>query len=458
MSNRVSRYPFPDHHPPPLPLLPLAVREMTGWLAKDPENVAIIHCKAGKGRSGTLLCSYLLSLDELPPAPQSVLSYSHKERAGLGSKAKEVMSGNSKAGEGERKDGWILVGGGDEVDEVEVEERAQAQAQAQGTAPGSVPMQGGEDGEMHRSTSSASLTTVSDSVVSEQISYQPIAIGDEADYEQPEQYDRKDGKVDRVFKLHSSRRMKPTTSGRGVSIPSQRRWCRYVNLYFQRQHPSALSISDGESPLRIKLVGITLKIKAPSGWQKPLAKAVVGGESGQGKAWASIARYEDEYVDKLRELVRHGDGKDPTWGGVGGDGRYDSHKMFSSCGKLTSVSTSEEDGVVSHRLEVSDCLVLDRDREFRIKLHLSSLPLGWAWLIPAFHLPEPTPHGHARKHVLMFPKSQVDFTIGPGAAIKEMQVELEELPDEDKPDAAPLMSEQQERETGMAEREHVVEE
>lgn len=48
MSNRVSRYPFPDHHPPPLPLLPLAVREMTAWLEGDKERVAIIHCKAGK--------------------------------------------------------------------------------------------------------------------------------------------------------------------------------------------------------------------------------------------------------------------------------------------------------------------------------------------------------------------------------------------------------------------------
>lgn len=48
MEGRVSRYPFPDHNPPPLPLLPLAVREMTAWLEPDPQRVAIIHCKAGK--------------------------------------------------------------------------------------------------------------------------------------------------------------------------------------------------------------------------------------------------------------------------------------------------------------------------------------------------------------------------------------------------------------------------
>jgi phosphatidylinositol-3,4,5-trisphosphate 3-phosphatase/dual-specificity protein phosphatase PTEN len=51
MSGRVSRYPFPDHHAPPLSLLPLAVREMNAWLDADPERVAIIHCKAGKVRN-----------------------------------------------------------------------------------------------------------------------------------------------------------------------------------------------------------------------------------------------------------------------------------------------------------------------------------------------------------------------------------------------------------------------
>jgi phosphatidylinositol-3,4,5-trisphosphate 3-phosphatase/dual-specificity protein phosphatase PTEN len=48
MEGRVSRYPFPDHHPPPLPLLPLAVREMKAWLDGGDERIAIIHCKAGK--------------------------------------------------------------------------------------------------------------------------------------------------------------------------------------------------------------------------------------------------------------------------------------------------------------------------------------------------------------------------------------------------------------------------
>ncbi|CAO1622284.1 unnamed protein product [Parajaminaea phylloscopi] len=68
--NRVSRYPFPDHHVPPLSLIPMVVADLTAWFAEHPKNVAVIHCKAGKGRSGTLACCYLVSLPKLPPPPQ----------------------------------------------------------------------------------------------------------------------------------------------------------------------------------------------------------------------------------------------------------------------------------------------------------------------------------------------------------------------------------------------------
>ena len=51
--------------------------------------------------------------------------------------------------------------------------------------------------------------------------YDPIDIGDDGQPGDEGQKDRGDGRIDEVFKLHSSRRMKPTSKGRGVSIPSR---------------------------------------------------------------------------------------------------------------------------------------------------------------------------------------------------------------------------------------------
>ena len=62
--NRIQHYPWPDHHPPPFALIPNIMASMRDWL-KGPEvemgRVVVVHCKAGKGRSGTIACSYLIS-------------------------------------------------------------------------------------------------------------------------------------------------------------------------------------------------------------------------------------------------------------------------------------------------------------------------------------------------------------------------------------------------------------
>lgn len=67
--DRIHHFPWPDHHPPPFALIPNIMGSMRNWLQRleqkegdEPgERVAVVHCKAGKGRSGTVATGYLIS-------------------------------------------------------------------------------------------------------------------------------------------------------------------------------------------------------------------------------------------------------------------------------------------------------------------------------------------------------------------------------------------------------------
>ncbi|KAF8499993.1 phosphatases II [Gautieria morchelliformis] len=366
---RVSRYPFPDHHAPPLAILALASREMRTWLSGSDDRVAVLHCKAGKGRSGTLACAFLLSLDVSPEPPRLERSYTPKQWAKL------------------RAEEWMDV--------VETFDMPKNESPPDHEANDTSPT---PNAPIYFDSSPVSNVSDISSIVGPPAS--DTSLSDPTTSNSPL---RAASTLEKVLALHTARRMKQLSSSssglsnsapapkkpkQGVSIPSQRRFLLYWSLLLSNTAPAylwPLTPQPVSARPKVKLLQITVRLREGGPTKmtffkvvnKVLEKTVTTkgpkhayGE-GMGNLWVSLARYDDQFVEELENWERwtrdeqghlgkrhkadgtH-EGRSVTQ--IFEDGRWDKSKMIRSFAKL---------GHVKRKIDVQD-----HDKKERIYTHV----------------------------------------------------------------------------------------
>nr|XP_048296114.1 phosphatidylinositol 3,4,5-trisphosphate 3-phosphatase TPTE2-like isoform X2 [Myodes glareolus] len=75
---RVRRIMIDDHNVPMLEEMLLFSKEVNDWLAQHPENVVAIHCKGGKGRTGTMVCACLIASEVVLKAKESLYFFGER--------------------------------------------------------------------------------------------------------------------------------------------------------------------------------------------------------------------------------------------------------------------------------------------------------------------------------------------------------------------------------------------
>uniref|UniRef100_A0A7N6F759 Phosphatidylinositol-3,4,5-trisphosphate 3-phosphatase n=1 Tax=Anabas testudineus TaxID=64144 RepID=A0A7N6F759_ANATE len=69
---RVERVFIDDHNVPSLEDMLKYTASVREWMAVDPANIIAIHCKGGKGRTGTMVCTWLIDSDQFESAQDSL--------------------------------------------------------------------------------------------------------------------------------------------------------------------------------------------------------------------------------------------------------------------------------------------------------------------------------------------------------------------------------------------------
>uniref|UniRef100_A0A2I3GKV7 Transmembrane phosphoinositide 3-phosphatase and tensin homolog 2 n=1 Tax=Nomascus leucogenys TaxID=61853 RepID=A0A2I3GKV7_NOMLE len=76
--NRVSRIMIDDHNVPTLHEMVVFTKEVNEWMAQDLANIVAIHCNGGKGRTGTMVCAFLIASEIFLTAEESLYYFGER--------------------------------------------------------------------------------------------------------------------------------------------------------------------------------------------------------------------------------------------------------------------------------------------------------------------------------------------------------------------------------------------
>ncbi|CAG0913123.1 unnamed protein product [Notodromas monacha] len=75
---RVERFMIDDHNVPTVADMVRFVKDVEAWFSQNQRNVVAVHCKGGKGRTGTMICVWLIRAGMLKDAASSLHYFSER--------------------------------------------------------------------------------------------------------------------------------------------------------------------------------------------------------------------------------------------------------------------------------------------------------------------------------------------------------------------------------------------